>query len=137
MNLHLDRLLHSAISPIAISCIIGFGLASFFRQSCNEHNCIRFRGPVISEMDGRTYKHGDKCYKYDVKSTTCDATKHKIVDIKRKPDEMTPKLPGSMLPSEKEMPVGDEGAATFSEEGFRSNTTVNNALARPLFTHFQ
>lgn len=70
-----------------ISILLGLGLATMFRQVCEEKNCIRFVGPVISEVDGKIFKHGDKCYKYEAESSgKCDETK-RVLDIQVKPKE--------------------------------------------------
>jgi len=80
-------LLNSPMGKIFISILLGLGLATMFRQVCEEKNCIRFVGPVISEVDGKIYKHGDKCYKYEAESSgKCDETK-RVLDIRVKPKE--------------------------------------------------
>ena len=76
--MNLKRLITSTFGKIILSILLGLGLASLFRKVCNDKNCIVFNGPIISDIDGKTYKHGDKCYKYTTKSTTCDKNK-KIV----------------------------------------------------------
>lgn len=76
-----NRLLHSKLGRIFMSIILGLGLASLFRKVCNDKNCIHFKGPLVSEIDGKTFKHGDQCYKYSVNpATKCDKMK-KVVSI--------------------------------------------------------
>lgn len=78
-------LMSTPMGKIFISILLGLGLATLFRVTCKEKNCIRFAGPVISEIDGKIYKHGDKCYKYEVESSgKCDETK-RVLDIQVKP----------------------------------------------------
>ena len=80
-------LLNSPMGKIFISILLGLGLATMFRTVCEDKNCIRFFGPVISEIDGKIYKHGDKCYKYESESSgKCDENK-KIFDVRVKPKE--------------------------------------------------
>jgi len=80
----LKSLMNSPMGKIFISILLGLGLASLFRTACKEKNCIRFAGPVISEVDGKIYKHGEKCYKYESQSSgKCDSTK-RVVDIEQK-----------------------------------------------------
>ena len=80
-------LLNSPMGKIFISILLGLGLATMFRTVCEEKNCIRFVGPVISDVDGKIYKHGEKCYKYDVESSgKCDDTK-RVLDIRVKPKD--------------------------------------------------
>jgi len=85
--MNIKYLLNDPIGKIFISIILGLGLATMFRTVCKEKNCIRFHGPVISEIDGKIYKHGGKCYKYEVQSSgACDANK-RVLDILQKPKE--------------------------------------------------
>jgi len=73
--------MNSQMGKIFISILLGLGLATFFRTVCKEKNCIRFSGPVIGEIDGKIYKHGEKCYKYDSESSgSCDPNK-RVLDI--------------------------------------------------------
>jgi len=85
--MQIKALLNSPMGKIFISILLGLGLATMFRTVCEEKNCIRFVGPVISEVDGKIFKHGDKCYKYEsVSSGKCDGTK-RVLDVKVKPKE--------------------------------------------------
>ena len=80
-------LLNSPMGKIFISILLGLGLATMFRTVCEEKNCIRFVGPVISEIDGKIYKHGEKCYKYESQSSgKCDETKQ-VLKTQLKPKE--------------------------------------------------
>jgi len=80
-------LMNSPMGKIFISILLGLGLATLFRSVCEEKNCIRFAGAVISEIDGKIYKHGEKCYKYDAESSgKCDETK-KVLDVEVKPKD--------------------------------------------------
>lgn len=62
-----------------LSIILGIGLASMFRHVCHGKNCIRFNGPVISEMDGKTYKFGEDCYEYKTVPVKCNKNKKTVV----------------------------------------------------------
>ncbi len=86
MNLNFKRLLTTQFGIIVISVILGLGLASLFRKVCNDKNCIVFNGPVIDEINGKTYKFSEKCYQYEMVPGKCDMTK-KIVNVKSKVDE--------------------------------------------------
>lgn len=88
----IKALMNSPLGKIFISILLGLGLATLFRTACKEKNCIRFAGPVISEVDGKIYKHGEKCYKYESQSSgKCDTTK-RVVDIV--PQSMASKVTG-------------------------------------------
>jgi hypothetical protein len=76
--MNFKRLLYTDLGRIFISIILGLGLATLFRKICTEKNCIRFNGPIISDLEGKIYKHGDKCYKYSTETDRCDSTKRQI-----------------------------------------------------------
>jgi len=85
--MQIKSLLNSPMGKIFISILLGLGLATMFRTVCEGKNCIRFVGPVISEVDGKIYKHGEKCYKYVAESSgKCDETK-RVVDIRARPKD--------------------------------------------------
>ena len=35
-------------------------------------------GPIITDIEDKTFKHGEKCYKYSAQSDKCDSTKRVI-----------------------------------------------------------
>ena len=81
--MRIRNLLNSEIGKAFMSILLGVGLATFFREVCEDKNCIRFKGPILSDIDGRIYKHGDKCYRYDTESSgKCGADPNrKTVDV--------------------------------------------------------
>ena len=81
--MNLQRLLNTPLGKILLSIILGFGLASLFRKVCTEKDCIHFYGPVIADIEGKTYKHSNKCFKFNAQSEKCDSSK-KIIDIGEK-----------------------------------------------------
>ena len=74
------KLLNSETGKIVISALLGLGLATLFNKVCKDKNCIIFNGPVLSEIDGKIYKYGDKCYKYTPTATKCISNK-KIISM--------------------------------------------------------
>ena len=80
------RLFTTELGKNIISIILGLGLATLFRKVCKDKNCIRFNGPVITDIEDKIFKHNDKCYKYKTESDKCDSTK-KIVDVLPATDE--------------------------------------------------
>lgn len=74
------RLLHTDGGKTIISILLGLGLASIFRKMCNDKNCIDFKGPILKDFEGQTYKYNDKCYKYNVEAASCVENK-KTIDI--------------------------------------------------------
>jgi hypothetical protein len=99
--MNIKRLLNSGMGRVFISILLGLGLATLFRKVCKDKNCIKFSGPVIGEIEGKTYKHGDKCYTYTSNPTKCDNTK-KVVDISHKVESgdlpIVGQLPASQMP---------------------------------------
>lgn len=86
MSFNITRLLNTKLGQIFISVLMGLGLATLFRKACKGNSCITFNGPVISEVDGKTYKFGDYCYHYELFPAKCDPMR-KTVEI----DEYTAK----------------------------------------------
>lgn len=74
------RLLNTELGHIFISIILGLGLATMFHQTCTSKKCLKFNGPVISEIDGKIYKFNDYCHQYELNAVSCNPTK-KIVDV--------------------------------------------------------
>jgi hypothetical protein len=85
--MQIKALLNSPMGRVFISILLGLGLATMFKTVCEGKNCIRFVGPVLSEVDGKIFKHGNKCYKYESESSgKCDETK-RILNVQVKPKE--------------------------------------------------
>lgn len=99
--MNIKRLLNSDLGRVFISILLGLGLATLFRKVCKDKNCIKFSGPVIGDIEGKTYKYGDKCYTYTSNPTKCDNAK-KVVDISNKVD--TGDLPIISTPVASSMP---------------------------------
>jgi hypothetical protein len=84
--MNFKRLLNTPIGIAFISILLGIGLATLFRKVCNDKNCIVFNGPVLNTVTDKTYKFGEKCYKYDIEPAKCDSNK-RIIDIASPIDE--------------------------------------------------
>ena len=69
--MNFKRLLHSSLGKIIISIMLGLGLATIFRKVCKDKNCLTFKGPILGDIDGKIYKHGEKCFQYTTNSTRC------------------------------------------------------------------
>ena len=76
--MNFKRLLYTDLGRIFISIILGLGLATLFRKICTDKSCIRFNGPIISDLEDKIYKHGENCYKYSTRTDKCDTTKRQI-----------------------------------------------------------
>jgi hypothetical protein len=58
-------------SLILLSIILGFGLATMFRQVCKDQTCIVIKGPPMKEIKNTIYRIDDTCYKYTPEPTKC------------------------------------------------------------------
>ena len=77
----LVKSLNTNIGKYMISIILGLGLASLFRKSCEKRNCLLFQAPSLDEVKNNIYKHDGKCYKFKEQSVKCKPKTHKIVDF--------------------------------------------------------
>ena len=59
------------IYAIAVSIILGLGLASLFRKVCRNKDCVIIKGPKLSSIKDKIFKFNDKCYQYEPISTSC------------------------------------------------------------------
>nr|QOI90437.1 hypothetical protein HWQ62_00301 [Pyramimonas orientalis virus] len=62
----------SEIGMKFISILLGFGLASLFRQVCKDDKCRVVKGPNMKDMERQLYKIDEKCYKYKPVATICE-----------------------------------------------------------------
>ena len=88
--MNFKRLLNTQLGQVFISILLGLGLAMIFRKVCKDKNCVQFKGPILSDMEGKIYKHGEKCYRYTTEPGKCDSLK-KTVDIAQPEDIEKPK----------------------------------------------
>jgi len=96
------RMLNSETGRLFISILLGLGLATLFRKVCTDKNCVTFNGPVLKEVEGKTFQFSDSCYKYELKPTKCESLK-KTVPIesgsaKTVSDNLKTEKPFSFLP---------------------------------------
>ena len=83
--MNFKKLLHQPLGKFFISVLLGLGLASLFRKVCKDKNCIVFHGPETSEIDGKVFKHGSRCYKYTAQADeSCNTGQKRVVDIMKK-----------------------------------------------------
>ena len=68
--------MHTKFGQIVISIILGIGLASLFRRTCNEKECYQFQSPKTSEVESTTYLHGGACYKFNAETRKCSDKNH-------------------------------------------------------------
>ena len=78
MPVDVKGMLHSRMGSIAMSIILGLGLATFFRKACNDRNCIVFKAPPMKKMNKQIYKYNGKCYKFTTEATKCNNNKKSV-----------------------------------------------------------
>ncbi len=77
--MHLRKFFSTDSGKHIMSAILGFGLASLFRVVCKDRNCMVFKAPPLDFIEGKTYKDGDKCYKYSTKNIKCNKDVKSVV----------------------------------------------------------
>jgi len=75
------KILSSPIAKVILSIVWGLGLAALFRRACNGRSCIVYMGPHPSDIQGKVFKHSDKCYKYSMKRANCDPIEDNNVHV--------------------------------------------------------
>lgn len=68
--INIKKLLHSKTGMKLFSIILGLGLASLFKMSCDNRSCIVYKGPEF-EDDKKTLKYNNKCYKVEETLINC------------------------------------------------------------------
>ena len=76
--MEIKRLLYGKYSKYVISIILGFGLATLFRKVCNERNCLLFKAPKIKNIEEKTYKVDNTCYKVKHKQVQYNNSKKEV-----------------------------------------------------------
>jgi hypothetical protein len=76
----LGNFIKSRTGKYIISIVLGLGLASLFRKICDDDNCVIYKGYAHEEVDNKSFKHNDKCYKYSIAPVSCNKSL-KIVDF--------------------------------------------------------
>jgi len=66
----IHALLNNDIVKIVISVIWGLGIATMFRKSCLNRNCVVIKGPTKKELQD-SYRYNKNCYKYIPEATEC------------------------------------------------------------------
>lgn len=69
---------NTELGKYIISIILGIGLASLFRKSCEGRSCMVFRGPSIEDIHKSNYKYGDKCYTFKEQSVKCGSAEKRV-----------------------------------------------------------
>ena len=73
--------MHTEFGRYLISVILGIGLASIFRKSCDARNCLVFNAPPFKDIKDSVYNHNGRCYRFEEKSVTCRPDIRKQVEF--------------------------------------------------------
>ena len=77
--MYLKNIINSNTGKIIMSIILGLGLATFFRSYCNEKKCYIFLSKKPENVENKIFKEDNKCYSYNLKSTSCNSKKKRCV----------------------------------------------------------
>jgi hypothetical protein len=75
--MNLSRLLNNKIGVYFISIILGLGLATLLKTSC-DGDCIIYKAPNIDEISNGPYKYNNDCYNYEFNPGSCDEKKRVV-----------------------------------------------------------
>jgi len=74
----LKEVLNSPRGKILIAFLLGFGLSTFFRKECKDGECLDFKAPPLSKIDGKSFEFDGKCYEFQSTPGKCNSA-HKIL----------------------------------------------------------
>ena len=74
MKLHLAKFIHTPQGKILMSILLGFGLATFFRTTCQGSDCIiRVAPPTDTLKSNKIYSFNQKCYSFQKNNISCSS----------------------------------------------------------------
>jgi hypothetical protein len=69
------EILKHKYSKYVISIILGFGLGTLFKKTCDKDDCFIFKVPDLNNIHNQNFRYHDKCYKYTLVPGKCDPMK--------------------------------------------------------------
>ena len=81
MNLDIKGIINSERGKMVFSILLGLGLATLFRQSCNSNKCLIFKAPTLDRIKNKIFNYNNKCYKFTEKSITCNKPNNVLLDM--------------------------------------------------------
>lgn len=60
------------MGSVVFSAIIGFGIATIFRQTC-KGNCVIIKAPDVDDIKQNVYEMDGVCYRYTPRSVPCNS----------------------------------------------------------------
>lgn len=76
--MNIERFFQTENGRIIVSVLLGLGLATLFRKDCIGRKCIEFKSPSLEDVKKKIYKYGNKCFKYELETNTCDSKKKNV-----------------------------------------------------------
>ena len=74
--IRLKKFIGSRTGVIICSIILGLGLSTIFKMSCDSQSCIVMKAPDLS--DKKIIKYNNKCYEPSENIETCNKNKNLI-----------------------------------------------------------
>ena len=81
MNIDIKGIINSQRGKIVFSILLGLGLATLFRQSCNSNKCLVFKAPPLDQIKNKVFNYNNKCYQFTEKSVSCNKPQSVILDM--------------------------------------------------------
>lgn len=81
MNIDIKNIVNSKRGKIVFSILLGFGLATLFRQSCKSNKCLIFKAPSLDKIKNKVFNYNNKCYKFTETSVSCNKPNNVLLDI--------------------------------------------------------
>ena len=78
IHMQIRKIIQSHYGRMIIAVILGFGLSTLFRKSCDEKRCLKFKGPSLKDIEGQTYSYNDQCYQFEPSHIKCSSTKKTV-----------------------------------------------------------
>lgn len=73
MAFNLKKFVGNESGKMILSILLGLGLATIFKMSCDNRSCILYKVPDFS--DKKLMKYNDKCFEPKEKIQKCDPSK--------------------------------------------------------------
>ena len=73
-----QNFINSETGRILLSIILGLGLESLFRKSCESRKCLVFNAVPLKDVKDKIFSFGEQCYKFEMQANTCDNDTKKV-----------------------------------------------------------
>jgi hypothetical protein len=75
MKINLKQIINSTRGKYVFSILLGLGLATLFRKSCDSQNCLVFKAPSLKEIKNKIFGYDNKCFTYSEHNSSCKDSK--------------------------------------------------------------